>query len=349
MALSFSFRRTSLLCLLSLHCQLLAQPVPAAPEDAAPLSYRQAIIGYEPMDLRGLVDKRVAGILRNYYTTSFGGQNTWEELESFRFEGVLTMPQGALHFVAFKKKPDYCKIVLFGGNDLRIVMSYDGADAWQLNTAESAEPSAMPSLEALNFIRDAPTGGHLLYPALPGKQIELLGRRQVDGRGCYDLQVTLPNGQQVIYAIDLRDFVERQQIVINAVSGAIEVTTHDRSERVAGIMVPMESSMTIDGELVHSVQMRSVEVNQGLMPWMFARPSGAYIPGSGPAGGEGAGQVQGLGLAGDASLNSEGALPASEFFGLKEAPFGAFEPSRFPDLDAETKQSILNDIGDLSP
>ena len=161
-------------------------------------------------------------------------------------------------------------------------------------------------------------------------------------------QLNLPNGQQVIYAIDLRDLVERQQIVINAVSGAIEVTTHDRSERVDGIMVPMESSMTIDGELVHSLQMRSVEVNQGLMPWMLARPSGAYIPGSGPAGGEGAGQAQGLGLAGDASLISEGALPASGFFGLKEAPFGAFEPSRFPDLDAETKQSILNDIADIA-
>ena len=349
MALSFSFRSASLLCLLPLHCQLLAQPVPAAPEDAAPLSYRQAIIGYEPMYLRGLVDKRVAGILRDYYTTSFGGQRVWKDIESFRFEGVLTMPQGALRFVAFKKKPDYCKIVLFGGNGVRIVMSYDGADAWQLNTAESAEPSAMPSLEALNFIRDATVAGHLHYPALPGKQIELIGRRVIAGDECYDLQVTLPNGQQVTSAIDCFDFVERQQIVVNAVSGAIEVTTHDRSERVAGIMVPMESSMTIDGELVYSVQMRSVEVNQGLMPWMFARPSGAYIPGGGPAGGEGAGQAQGLSLTSDASLNSVWALPRAESSGLKEAPFGAFEPSRFPDLDPETKQSILNDIGDLSP
>ena len=83
---------------------------------------------------------------------------------------------------------------------------------------------------------------------------------------------------------------------------------------------------------------------------MDVRPAlGRVYPRFWPRRGEGAGQAQGLGLAGDASLISEGALPASEFFGLKEAPFGAFEPSRFPDLDAETKQSILNDIGDLSP
>ena len=328
-------------------CLLPASALPLAAAETD-FDYREAIVWLNPMRLTG-IDSETASILRKYYQQSFGGRETWEGVESIRFEGTLRMAQNELSFIAFKKKPDYCKIVLFGGNDLRIVMSYDGADAWQLNTAESAEPSAMPSLEALNFIRDATVAGHLHYPALPGKQIELIGRRLVDGRGCYDLQVTLPNGQQVISAIDLRDFVERQQIVINAVSGAIEVTTHDRSERVAGIMVPMESSMTIDGELVHSLQMRSVEVNQGLMPWMFARPSGAYIPGAGPAGGEGADQAQGLGLAGDASLNSEGALPASEFFGLKEAPVGAFEPSRFPDLDAETKQSILNDIDDLSP
>jgi hypothetical protein len=326
---------------------MLSAAAPSRVAAEAELTYRKAIVGYEPMYLNELVDSRVTGILRDYYTTSFGGQQAWEEIESFRFEGVLTVPQGALQFVAFKKKPDYCKIVLFGGNGVRIVMSYDGADAWQLDTAESAEPSAMPPLEALNFIRDATVGGHLHYPTLPGKQVELIGTRVIGGNECYDLQVTLPNGQQVTYAIDCFDFVERQQIVVNAVSGATEVTTHGRIEPVAGAMIPMESSMTINGEHVHSVQMRSVEVNQGPMPWMFARPSGAYVPGRGTARGAELDQAQGLSLTSDASLFSVGALPRSESFSLKEAPLGAFEASRFPDLDAETKQSILEDIGDL--
>ena len=345
-----SSRITALLCVLSLHCQLLAQSAESiAPEAPAALNYREAIVGYEPMDLSGLVDSRFSGILRSYYAASFGGRDLdlWEAVESFRFEGVLTMPQGALRFVAFKKKPDYCKVVLFGGKGVRVVMSYDGADAWQLNTAESTGPSAMPPLEALNFIRDAPTAGHLLYPALPGKQVELIGTRAVDGHVCYDLRVILPDGQQVTYAIDRLSFVERQQITVNAVSGATEVTTHGRSERVEGVMIPLESTMTIDGEFVHSVEMRSVEANCGVMPWMFGRPSGAYVPSYVPAGGEGADQALGLGLEGDAPLSSGQSLPAFESFGLKEAPVGAFEPSRFPDLDAESKQSILDDIGDL--
>lgn len=338
----------ALLCFLLLHCQLSAQLAAGAlAEDASAPTYREAIIGYEPMDLHGFTDSRVSGILRDYYTASFGGREAWGQIESFRFEGVLTVPQGALRFVAFKKKPDYCKIVLFVGNGVQVAMSYDGVDAWQLNTAESTEPSAMPPLEALNFIRDAPTAGHLHYPSLPGKQVELIGSRVVGDHACYDLQVTLADGQRVTYAIDRTDFVERQQIIVNPVSGATEVTTHGRIQRVEGVAIPMESTMAIDGELVHSVQMRSVEANQGIMPWMFGRPSGAYVPGRAPVASAELDQDLGLGLTGDTVIDSVAPLPGSASFGLEEAPIGAFEPSRFPDLDAETKQSILDDMDDL--
>jgi uncharacterized radical SAM superfamily Fe-S cluster-containing enzyme len=222
------------------------------------------------METEGLHSK-LRYLLREYYRLSFGGIENWEQVESFRFEGRLHMPQGTLDFVAFKKKPDYCKIVLNQGRD-QIVMAYDGTDAWQLNTMESSDPVAMPSLEALNFIRDAPTAGHLLYPTLPGKQIELLGMRMVEGHACYELQVTLPNGQQVTYAIERTNFVERQQRVVNAVSGAVEVTTHSELQKVQGVWVPMVSRMETEGVFTHEVRMKSVEINTGVMPWMFARP-----------------------------------------------------------------------------
>jgi hypothetical protein len=306
------------------------------------LGYRESIEEHDPMGLYGLADSRVASILRDYYRASFGGVRGWDEVESIRFEGILRVPQGELRFVAFKKKPDYCKVVLSGGGGVRIVMSYDGVDAWQLNGAESSEPSAMPAREALNFIRDAPTAGHLLYPMLPGKRIELLGECTVGEYACYDLRVHLPNGQQVSYAIDQFDFVERQQRVVNAVSGATEVTTHAAIELVGGIAVPMSSVLTIDGEFVHEVQMRSVEFDQGLMPWMFARPAGSYAPGSEAAD---AAVPSRSHVSGDSPVDSE--PPVAETFGLGDMPVSMFEATRFPDLDAETTQSILDDVSDL--
>jgi len=326
-------------------CLLPASALPLAAAETY-FDYREAIVWLNPMRLTG-IDSETASILRKYYQQSFGGRETWEGVESIRFEGTLRMAQNELSFIAFKKKPDYCKIVLFGGNDVRIVMSYDGADAWQLNTAESTEPTAMPRLEALNFIRDAPTAGHLLYPMLPGKRIELLGRRMVSGFDCYELRVSLPNGQQITYAIDSTDYFERQQIVVNAVSGATEVTTHVQIEQVAGITTPMKSSMTVDGEIIHSVQMRSAEVNQGLVPWMFGRPSSAYVRGIVPEGAVELDEAWSSGLAGAARLGSKATNLVFETFGLSEGARGAFEASRFSSLDAATTQSIIDDIGDL--
>ena len=326
-----------LICVCASLCAAASEPKESA-------TYRSMILSVDPMDVGGL-GPRVSHLLREYYRLSLGGIQSWEKVESLRFEGVLRVPQGALHFVAFKKKPDYCKIVLFAGRE-RIVMSYDGTDAWQLNTMESTDPVSMPPLEALNFIRDAPTAGHLLYAALPGKKVELLGERMVGGYECYDLQVTLPDGQQVRYAIDRTDFVERQQIVVNAVSGALEVTTHGELQVVKGVSVPMMSTMETDGAFTHEVRMRSVEVNVGTMPWMFSRPAGLYIPGRLPEGVADTDPQLDADLAGRVQLNAGVALPQVESFGLDE-PESAFGETRFPDLDAQTKQSILDDIGDL--
>jgi hypothetical protein len=105
--------------------------------------------------------------------------------------------------------------------------------------------------------------------------------------------------------------------------------------------------MTVAGELVHEVQMRSVEVNKGLMPWMFARPSGHYIPGHLPEGVVEPEAQWEADLSGGDSLGGGAAKPAFETFGLDEPAAGAFEASRFPDLDTATTQSILDDIGEL--
>ena len=121
-------------------------------------------------------------------------------------------------------------------------MAYDGTDAWQLSSADLNGAVAMPPAEARNFIRDATTGEHLLYPTMPGKRIELLGKRQVEGVNCYDIRVILPNEQQIIYAIDAREFTERQRITTNAVSGDLEVTTHVETEMLEGLAIPVEST-----------------------------------------------------------------------------------------------------------
>ncbi len=310
-------------------CMLSAAATPAAAEPD--FVYRDAIQRVDPMSLHG-VDPEVATILRNYYEQSLGGRKHWSQIESIRFDGTLRVPEGEFSFMAYKKKPDYCKIVLLGKRGARVTMAYDGADAWQLNSADPQGAVAMPSAEALNFIRDATTGGHLLYATLPGKRIELLGKRKVLGFTCYELRVTLPNGQQVTYAIDRTAAVERQQMTVNPVSGATEVTTHVRNDLLEGLSIPVESTMTVDGEFMHELRVQRVKVNTGLTASIFKRPA-ASVGGGQPA--WALGEAAPLGASSSAGIGSS-------VFRLEPRPSGQ---SAFPDSNATAAPSVLDSIG----
>ncbi len=266
-------------------------PLPVVEEE--PVSaYRAAIQRLAPMDATGL-DYGLSRVLQNYYRNNFTNAENWDQLESIRFEGTLHFPQGVVRFTAFKKKPDYCKVVILAGNGGRVVMAYDGQDAWQLNTlpgragasrtaSDRALPEAMPEAEALNFIRDATTGGHLLYPLIKGKTITLEGTADVDGQRAYHLRIQLPDGQQSHSFLDMTTFAEIRQITTNNVNGDQEVTTHSDFRQIDGVRVPFTSTLTIDGQQVHQSRLYRVQADTGVMPWMFSRPSGAYIPGASP-------------------------------------------------------------------
>ncbi|NQY33030.1 MAG: hypothetical protein HRT56_07655, partial [Coraliomargarita sp.] len=190
---------------------LLSAADPAV-EDTAELEQRIRFSEAKAMDTEFL-PLQTAAILDNFYRRSFGGPENWAKVQSMRFDGILHLPQGKIRFIAFKKKPNLCKVVIFGGGAQRMIMAYDGEDAWQLMNSESDDPVDMPELEAINFIRDAELGGNLMFPKFPGKQIERLNGRIVEGSSCLVFKVTRPDGQEVEYAIDATTYSERQMAV----------------------------------------------------------------------------------------------------------------------------------------
>jgi len=246
--------------------------VEAEPEAAN--AYRAAIQRLDPMDTTGL-DYGLANVLRNYYRQTFTSAENWEKIESIRYDGTLHLSQGpAIEFTVFKKKPDFCKVVLSTARG-EIIMAYNGVDAWQLSKgAPNAGPQSIPDVEAQSFIREAVTGGHLLYPIMEGKAIQLLGTVRVDDQRAFELQVDLPNGVSVRSMLDMTDYAELRQVVLNPATGKEEVTTHSDFRVISGVRFPFVSKLTIDGGLVHESRIRKVETNTGTMPWFFDRPAG---------------------------------------------------------------------------
>lgn len=225
------------------------------------------------MSTKQLDDPQLAGVLNRYYQSTFGGPTDYAKVESLRFEGILHFPEASLPFTAYKKKPDYCKITLSLPNNAQYIMAYDGTDAWQLISAQSPLPVDMPAEEALNFIRDASFGGRLVYPVLPGKQINLTKVLDENELAGYELEVVLPAGQTLRYFIDAQEHLERRQTIINMVTGVEEVITFSDYREVAGIKVPFRSVSHAEGVLLYEAEVVSVVPNAGIMPWMFTRPT----------------------------------------------------------------------------
>lgn len=255
----------------------LAQDVVAQTGSAPlfePSDFEQLLTQVGPMNTRGL-SYRVSNVLEKYYANSLGGIENWEQVQSMRFEGQLRLADGKrLSFFAYMKKPNLCKVVVSpAGSSRRLVMAYDGEEAWQSRPGPAGDVvDSMSTEEASNFIRDAWFGGHLLYPTYPGKQIEHLGVEKVGDETLVNLQVTLPERQSLIYSISLNGFYEYKRSHTNAVNGELEVIEQSEFKQISGVRVPFKSVLTSNGVFVHEMTLDEVTINKGVISWMFDRP-----------------------------------------------------------------------------
>ncbi|HKK17813.1 MAG TPA: hypothetical protein VJ952_03945 [Opitutales bacterium] len=271
-----------------------------------------------PMDTEGL-EPKLSRVLENYYRKTFSSPENWEELESVMFVGILQTAQGRFHFTAYKKKPNLAKVIIRNPHGRgRLVFGYDGGEAWQSNSiaSDNPRPMLMPPGEAKNFIRDAPIGGHLLDPLKEGKELKISGIVEVDGKNCYEIETTLPDGQRIRSAIDIVEYAERRQITTNQVNAKDESNIYRDFRVIEGVRFPFTSVMRSNGEEVHRVEMLKIRVNPGLTKSIFQRSSEVVSPQSET---ESATDKE-------SRLEQAGVPPSPNPFG--EVPFGA---SSFPD------------------
>ena len=226
----------------------------------------------DPMDTSGLSD-HVGDVLQSYYKNTFGGADNWQKVESLLIKGKLLSPEGkSYEFVNYRKKPDLNKTVVYLENKHKVVTCFDGNDAWQIMTFESGAPESMPRDKSIDFIRDSWLGGHLLSPLLPGKTIDMLGSsKTIGGKLCKQIKISLPNEQYYIISLGAKHYQVAEETV-STVDGSKRYVEQSDFRRVSGIITPFRSKIYSDGVLIQEQVLDSVEVNQGVMPWMFRRP-----------------------------------------------------------------------------
>ena len=224
----------------------------------------------DPMDTKGLSQK-VSDTLQSYYRNSLGGAESWQKIKSLCIKGMLIYPNGKYYrFVNYRKRPDLNKSIIYVGNNERIITCFDGFEAWQIKTFESETSKTMSLDASIDFIRDSWFGGHLVWPLLPGKTIEILEAATIDDKICIQTKVVLPNQQYYLYFLDSnRHQVAEQSLRVDGTKRYIEQSDF---KNVSGLMIAFSSKLYTNDEFIRETVIESVEVNKGVMPWMFKRP-----------------------------------------------------------------------------
>lgn len=213
-------------------------------------------------------------ILGEYYIDSYGGAETWAKLQSLQTIGEIFINNTEIPFIAYKKKPNLCKIIFNPMSEKRYLQAFDGHNAWEWNTHASDGPSLMNEKNARSFIASSGMGDELLFPQCSAKKIVFTGSRLLEnGQLVRDIQVTLAGGVSITYSIGVRQSMLLEETQEYSSEGRIERMVYSDHRTIDGVQVAFRNDVYLNGKLSHSIRFRQVQFNTGLISWMFSIPS----------------------------------------------------------------------------
>lgn len=218
-----------------------------------------------------LGDGRLAKILNHYYEDALGGREKWADISSLRVAGRLKLKNGELSLTAVQKKPNLIKMTL-RQNQQDLVMAFDGTTAWQRPPVRDAKPVLMSEDEARRFIHSAQFGNYLLFPYAEGKELVYLDTVPVEGNICHQIRVTLENGFQLDYFIDIQSYMEVKVENTDLLSGSKNSIIYSDYIRESGMPIARKVESYENGEWVSTLTLEEAKVNSGVISWMFNMP-----------------------------------------------------------------------------
>ena len=220
------------------------------------------------------LDHELKRVLGDYYIDSYGGPETWAKLQSLQTIGEIFINNTKIPFIAYKKKPNLCKIIFNPMSEKRYLQAFDGHNAWEWNTHASDGPSLMNEKNARSFIASSGMGDELLFPQCRAKKIVFTGSRLLEnGQLVQDIQVTLAGGVSITYSIGVRQSMLLEETQEYSSEDRIERMVYSDHRTIDGVQVAFRNDVYLNGKLSHSIRFRQVQFNAGLISWMLSRPS----------------------------------------------------------------------------
>jgi len=155
----------------------------------------------------------------------------------------------------------------------RVVTTYNGTTGWMYAPAMGiAEPKEMESAEVNAVLQQVSFDSHLWNYKEKGNTLELAGSS--DDGSAHKLKMTQKDGEVMTILID-----KKSHLMIGTITQQVMGTTETKLENtmkdykaVKGIQTPYYSSTKVNGELMMTMVIESIEYDKKIDPALFEKP-----------------------------------------------------------------------------
>lgn len=209
-----------------------------------------------------------------------GGLPALKAVTSVRMRGTLSVGPLSMPLVVEMKRPARIRTeVTVEG--MTSVQAFDGRNGWGIPPG-GRQPEVLPDEMASDLADRADIDGSLVDYAAKGHRVVFAGKRTVDGRDAFALELTKKSGEVERYLIDAQSYLPVRVETRRAFQGrTIEVQTKLGDYKAAGGFLWPHS---IENEGAgqpdkQALRLSSIEVNPALDESRFRMPQGAVPPG----------------------------------------------------------------------
>lgn len=221
--------------------------------------------------------------LLNGYLNALGGRQALQDVRSVRYDGQVQFSSGQQDFQIWLLAPDKGMLVTdpggFGGQKLVV----NGDVAWRVleNRDGAREMYVLDEFSTESLKWSLRVHHSLRLMALAGGTAGLKIREtEYLDKPCYELSKTMPQGSEFLAILDKETLYLHKMVETLQVEDEVSEFTvlYDDYRMVAGVLEPFSTTLYKNGELDNEVEVRSIQINSGVMSSLFAVPEDLINP-----------------------------------------------------------------------
>jgi hypothetical protein len=221
----------------------------------------------------GLEDWTLEEVLQKVEEAN-GGHEAINSITNVRIRGSISGPMASYDFVLLKKRPNkFLLDLLYKGRSVET--GYNGEIGWRrINKGDSVVVKELEGPELEGMLTESDFDGPLIGPAPSGVSRRLVGIERIDRVDYFIVEVDGPRGLFRHY-VDSRSFREHKVELLSPAENTSyqpSVTIYDDYERYHTIWVAMTVNRTLKNGDEETVKIHQVEVNPGLLDFIFEKP-----------------------------------------------------------------------------